>query len=621
MLPTQSGARGVRFDFNDGARVFCPQGDGEWTVRLTDRDTGNILYEAKLASGLVNSTARYFVRFRIEVLQGGQSVIDHEYQAQDRSVLIRFPVDTLGDVIGWFPFVVKFKDKHRCRLTVAMERRLADLLRDAYPDIEFIALDEVVPERYYATYTIAVFFKNGTIHDHKPYLPSDVRFVGLHKAAAYVLGVDPAEERPRIRLPDDSRPIKEPYVCIGVQSTLQAKYWNNPSGWSDIVRFLKSAGYRVLCIDQKPLHGKGDVWTRMPPEAEDFTGDQPLVERARYLKHAEFFVGLSSGLSWLAWAMEIPVVMISGVTHPLNEFENPYRVINYHVCNSCWNDPKGTFNRNDFMSCPRHQNTPRQFECTRLITADQVKSVIRSIPAFAARAQNSPAERPRARATYFPGVFDVATMNDAKSIILTPEGSTTDERWKVETPYVADLIAQSIPLSSDSIVLDYGCGIGRMAKELITRHGCSVVGVDISDKMRALAPEYVQSQRFRAVSPAELDALVASGQRFDAAISIWVLQHCLKPTDDIQRIKAALKPDGHVFILNNIWRAVPTIETAWANDGLDIKALLEQTFQMTAEGRLPPDKTTESLANIHFWGAFRNSDAAEMAPSTNADRK
>src|SRR6185437_1573977 len=105
------------------------------------------------------------------------------------------------------------------------------------------------------------------------------RFVGLHKAAAYVLGVDPAEERPRIRLPDDSRPIKEPYVCIGVQSTLQAKYWNNPSGWSDIVRFLKSAGYRVLCIDQKPLHGKGDVWTRMPPEAEDFTGDQPLVER------------------------------------------------------------------------------------------------------------------------------------------------------------------------------------------------------------------------------------------------------------------------------------------------------------------------------------------------------
>ena len=45
-----------------------------------------------------------------------------------------------------------------------------------------------------------------------------------------------------------------------------------------------------------------------------------------------------SGLSWLAWAVGTPVVMISGFTHPTNEFATPYRVINYHACNSCWND-------------------------------------------------------------------------------------------------------------------------------------------------------------------------------------------------------------------------------------------------------------------------------------------
>jgi autotransporter strand-loop-strand O-heptosyltransferase len=381
-IPTQLGPLGVRFDFNDGCRVTVPQGEHPWRVRLTDLDTGNILFETKLPIGRVNSSARYFVRFRLEVSQEEETLLVHEYSAANRDVLIRFPVDTIGDVLGWFPYAVKFKEQHGCQLTCAMEARLITLFRDAYPDIAFITHDQVQPERFYATYTLAVFFVKGAIYDHKNYVPCDFRFVGLHRAAGYILGVDPIEARPHIALADESRPIGEPYVCIAVQSTLQSKYWNNPNGWHDVVAYLKNSGYRVICIDQKAIHGKGAVWNQIPPGAEDQTGDRPLLERARFLKHADFFVGLSSGLSWLAWAMGTPVVMISGLTHPLNEFATPYRVINYNVCNSCWNDPRESFDRNDFLSCPRHQNSPRQFECTRLITADQVKATIRRIPGF-----------------------------------------------------------------------------------------------------------------------------------------------------------------------------------------------------------------------------------------------
>jgi autotransporter strand-loop-strand O-heptosyltransferase len=187
-------------------------------------------------------------------------------------------------------------------------------------------------------------------------------------------------------LPDASRPIPEKYVCIATQSTTQCKYWNNPTGWREIVQFLKQRGYRVICIDQKATHGNGVVWNHLPHGCEDFTGEQPLAERARWLKHAEFFVGLSSGLSWLAWTMNTPVVMISGFTHPTNEFDTPYRVINYHTCNSCWNDVRVQFDHQDFMWCPRHAGTSRQFECTRLITAEQVKNTISRIPAFNAQA-------------------------------------------------------------------------------------------------------------------------------------------------------------------------------------------------------------------------------------------
>src|SRR5260370_40322124 len=51
-----------------------------------------------------------------------------------------------------------------------------------------------------------------------------------------------------------------------------------------------------------------------------------------------FFIGLGSGLSWLAWAAGTPVVMISGFSHPSTEFRTPYRVINFHSCNTCFND-------------------------------------------------------------------------------------------------------------------------------------------------------------------------------------------------------------------------------------------------------------------------------------------
>jgi autotransporter strand-loop-strand O-heptosyltransferase len=76
--------------------------------------------------------------------------------------------------------------------------------------------------------------------------------------------------------------------------------------------------------------------------------------------------------------------MISGFTHPTNEFTTPFRVINWHACNSCWNDVRVRFDHKDFLWCPRHAGTDRQFECTRLITADQVIAAIARVPGLRA---------------------------------------------------------------------------------------------------------------------------------------------------------------------------------------------------------------------------------------------
>src|SRR5215475_1346682 len=137
-LPTQRGPKGLRFDFNDGCRVRLPESEHPWQVRLSDLDTGNILFETELKTGRINSSKRYFIRFRLEVWQNGESLMTHDYSAKDREVMIQFPVGTLGDPMGWFPYAAKFQERHGCRLTCALGDNLIALLGDGYPKIAFI---------------------------------------------------------------------------------------------------------------------------------------------------------------------------------------------------------------------------------------------------------------------------------------------------------------------------------------------------------------------------------------------------------------------------------------------------------------------------------------------------
>jgi SAM-dependent methyltransferase len=212
---------------------------------------------------------------------------------------------------------------------------------------------------------------------------------------------------------------------------------------------------------------------------------------------------------------------------------------------------------------------------------------------------------PTLELTYNPAVFDVADIPAAKRIILTPEGVPTEQRWRVETPYVADLIAKCLALTSHTLLVDYGCGIGRISKELIARHGCRIIGIDISASMRALAVNYVQSERFFTCPPQMLDVLIDRGLTVDAAISIWVLQHCVFPSEDVSRLKRVLKAGGGLFILNNDDRAVPTVERGWVSDGLDIKALLSQEFVLQGEGRPVREQTSASIAELTYWASFQ----------------
>lgn len=369
--PTQRTEHDIAFDFNAGARISVPP--GRWRVKMMDMERSIYLYNDEASNCTILGVKRYFIPMRIEVqsLDTNEIVLVHEYDCRDRDVAILLPGNTLGDAVGWFSYAIKFQEKHHCRLTVAMNPEACKLFAGQYPGIRCCTLAEYAAERekFYATYYIGLFFSDA---DHN-WQPSDFRLVGLHRTAAHILGVDDQEAPPRIApWPVTTRPIDKPYVVIATQASSQCKYWNNPHGWHKVIDHLHMLGYEVVCIDKSPVGGHRNHWNYIPHGTRDETGDRPLAERAWWLHHAAFFIGLSSGLSWLAWAARTPVVMISGFTHPSNEFHTPYRVFNPHVCNSCWHDIRTPFEHSDILFCPRHADTPRQFECTKLITPEHV---------------------------------------------------------------------------------------------------------------------------------------------------------------------------------------------------------------------------------------------------------
>jgi SAM-dependent methyltransferase len=199
--------------------------------------------------------------------------------------------------------------------------------------------------------------------------------------------------------------------------------------------------------------------------------------------------------------------------------------------------------------------------------------------------------------------IDIETVDEAVKIIVTPtEGMTAKQRWDEETPVLMSLLEKFI--ERESVVLDYGCGIGRLAKPLISKHDCKVVGVDISANMRALAESCVDSSDFFALHPHMFDEFIGP-KTFHAAIAIWALQHCIDLPDAIDRIHRSLSREGVLVIVNNITRCVPVEGGEWADDGLDVhQMILDAGFKQIDGGKLDEAVAPGWMQQGTFWAVY-----------------
>lgn len=276
-------------------------------------------------------------------------------------VLIRMLTKALGDTLGAAPYFEQKRILSGNEIYVSCQ--FHDLLQPTYPNIHFLPFGFKRSPMFQEFYDLDFEFD-------KP----------LQKGFCDQLGLEFSESRPRIHITDSPRPISNKFVCFGIQSTSQNKYWNHDGGWDEICKRLRKENILPVCVDKDSIFGIEGNFNHIPTHAENRTG-LPLSEVIRFLHHSEFFIGLSSGLSWLAHAVGKHVVMISGTTHEWCEFtDDVTRIQNKSVCNGCFNEPDKTpFNPGDWRWCPYHKSTQRQFECSKSITPDMVWEKIKPL--------------------------------------------------------------------------------------------------------------------------------------------------------------------------------------------------------------------------------------------------
>lgn len=154
------------------------------------------------------------------------------------------------------------------------------------------------------------------------------------------------------------------------------------------------------------------------------------------------------------------------------------------------------------------------------------------------------------------GRLDTADGGDGVGRALDPAARTLDEgyaQWAgsydVPNPFIAreEEVVRPIleALAGPGVdALDAGCGTGRHAAHLAAR-GCSVIGVDRSAEMLAVARRKVPGARFEA---GDLRDLPVEDDAVDLAVVSLALSHLQDPTPALSELARVLRPGGHLVI-------------------------------------------------------------------------
>jgi len=295
---------------------------------------------------------KYYRDWTVQAVLNGEVKFKHHLELKGQRVLISMGSKALGDTLAWMPYIEEFRKKHDCHIVCSSWwNRIFD-----YPDIEFVEPGAVV-ENIYASYSV------GCYDDQLDKNPINWRLVPLQKVATDILGLEHIPQRAKLKESLLSTVRSKPYICFSEYSTMLNKQWNNLGAWQQVIDYLVSLGYECISISLEPSQLQ-NVIKHNNQSAESTIND---------IAGAEFYVGLNHGPAWIAYSLDIPVVMIDGVAEEWNNPPNPYRIsVKVDGCQPCFNNLEVPIDRG-WDWC---YNKTERFACTKAITPEMVIETI-----------------------------------------------------------------------------------------------------------------------------------------------------------------------------------------------------------------------------------------------------
>ena len=358
----ESRKNSIHVNYLDGPRVeITGDQSKKYLVEFMDSE-GKIVHTSTINNGMWTACSRkYFEKWKIRI---DGEIVD-EFNPEGKRILISLESRSLGDTIAWSPYAVEFAKKNKCKVILSTFHNYFFEGLEEYKDIEFISPGSPTP--CYSTYRIGWFRNEKGEWGDKNRNPFRVNMVPLQKTASDILGLDYKELNLGINLKKRENPIEKDYVVFAPQSTAGCKEWSYES-WVSLSKMVKEIGYEVVLLTKTPYNIEGciNIW------------GESLEIGANYLHHAKAFVGLSSGLSWVNWALGKHTYMINGLARHWFEFtSNVTKIYNDNVCIFCGNDEVFSFDPGNWNWCPVYEGTKKQHICQKSVTPLQVFNIIK----------------------------------------------------------------------------------------------------------------------------------------------------------------------------------------------------------------------------------------------------
>jgi len=351
----------------------------EYIVKFINSKTNRVLFENTITNNMwTQPNIKYLVKWRIEVYdkEDNSKVFEHIFNPEGKRIYIHIDSTALGDTLAWFPVIEEFRKENKCEVVCSTFHN--EWFEGNYPELQFVKPGSEV-NNLYGMFAIGWFYDDKKVVFDKT--PIDFKKYPLQQTATEILGMKYREVKPIVNTPNKKTDIEGKYVVIAPHASAHAKYWMYPKGWQIIIDYLNSKDYKVIMLTQEPL---GDDWHDSKLGGTltgviNKTGDFPLEDRMVDIRDAEAFIGVGSGMSWLSWSLNTPTILISGFSYPYTEMQDCERIFpdNPRVCRGCFN--RHWLNPGDWEWCPDYKDTPRQFECTKVIEPSQVIKSINKI--------------------------------------------------------------------------------------------------------------------------------------------------------------------------------------------------------------------------------------------------